>query len=138
MTTGTDTATLQALVRDSIDRWRSSGEPDAAGVLADNPELGGSKSLVMDLVLAEFNLRNAAGKPVAKSTFCNRFPAYRQSIVKMLEVQEFLDQCPQFALDEERTRWPVPGDEFLGYEIVEPLGRGGLARVFLARERAVG
>ena len=35
--------------------------------------------------------------------------------------------------DSGEVRWPLPGDELLGYEIVEPLGRGGLARVFLAR-----
>src|SRR6267142_1508550 len=129
MSCSTDSLSLKALVREQIDDWRSGGEPDAAGVLAEHPELRGAKSLVMDLVLAEFNLRTAAGDSIAKSTFCDRFPAYRQSIVKMLEVQEFLDQCPQFAVDDDKTRWPVPGDEFLGYEIVEPLGCGGLARV---------
>jgi hypothetical protein len=30
------------------------------------------------------------------------------------------------------------GEEFLGYELVEPLGRGGLARVYLAREVKLG
>src|SRR3954452_14387877 len=102
MTTNADTASLQALVRDSIDRWRASGEPDAAGVLAEHPELSDSKSLVMDLVLAEFNLSNAAGRPIAKSALCQRFPAWRQSIVKMIEVQEYLDQCPQFGIDDDR------------------------------------
>jgi len=133
-----DSVSLQALVRERIDDWHLSGQPDAASVLAEHPELRGAKSLVMDLVLAEFNLRTAAGDTIAKSTFCDRFPAYRQSIAKMLQVQEFLDECPQFAIEEQRARWPVTGDEFLGYEIVEPLGRGGLARVFLARELAVG
>ena len=133
-----DSVSLQALVREQIDDWRLRGQPDAAGVLAEHPELRGAKSLVLDLVLAEFNLRTAAGDTIAKSTFCDRFPAYRQSIAKMLQVQEFLDECPQFAREDRRARWPVPGDEFLGYEIVEPLGRGGLARVFLAHEPAVG
>src|SRR3954465_8595018 len=122
-----DTSNLQALVRERIDDWRSGGEPDAAGVLNEHPELRGAKSLVMDLVLAEYNVRTEAGDPVVKSTFCDRFPAYRQSIVRMLEVQEFLDQCPQFAIDEKRAPWPEPGDDFLGYEVVASLGNGGLA-----------
>lgn len=133
-----DTSSLQALVRERIDGWRSGGEPDAAVVLDEHPELRGAKSLVMDLVLAEYTLRTEAGHSIAKSTFCDRFPAYRQSIGRMLEVQEYLDQCPQFAIDQERAPWPEPGDDFLGYEVVESLGSGGLARVYLAREGAVG
>src|SRR5262249_26623644 len=87
--------------------------------------------------LAEYSVRTAAGDRIVKSDFCDRFPTYRQSIAKLLEVQEFLDQCPQFAIDDS-SRWPAPGEDFLGFEIVEPLGRGGLARVFLGRETAPG
>jgi serine/threonine protein kinase len=92
----------------------------------------------MDLVAAEYSIRLAAGEAVGKSAFCERFPAYRQSIAKLLQVQEYLDKCPTFAAKDDPTRWPGPGEEFLGYELVEPLGRGGLARVFLARELELG
>src|SRR5436190_14269723 len=133
-----ETRDLEAIVRERIDRWREGGEPDAAVVLAEHPELRGAKSLVMDLVAAEYSIRLAAGEAVGKSAFCERFPAYRQSIAKLLQVQEYLDKCPTFAAKDDPTRWPGPGEEFLGYELVEPLGRGGLARVFLARELELG
>jgi serine/threonine protein kinase len=128
---------LQALVRDKIDAWHAGQTPDASGLLAEYPQLRNAKSLVLDLALAEYSLRTAAGDDIAKSDFCDRFPAYRQSIAKLLEVQEFLDQCPQFAVDD-ATRWPLPGEDFLGFEIIEPLGRGGMARVFLARQPELG
>jgi len=118
---------LQTLVQDQIDSWRAGQEPNASQLLAEHPELRGAKSLVMDLALAEYTLRTEAGDKIVKSDFCDRFPAYRQSIAKLLEVQEFLDQCPQFAIND-ASRWPIPGDDFLGFEIVEPLGRGGLAQ----------
>ncbi len=89
-----DTRTLQALVRERIERWREGGEPDAAVVLAEHPELRGAKSLVMDLVLAEYSLRTAAGDAVGRDEFCDRFPTYRQSVARMLDVQDFLDKCP--------------------------------------------
>lgn len=128
---------LQTLVYERIDSWRAGEEPNASRLLTEHPELRGAKSLVMDLALAEYTLRTEAGDKIAKSEFCDRFPAYRQSIAKLLEVQEFLDQCPQFA-EKDSSRWPIPGDDFLGFEIVEPMGRGGLARVFLARELSLG
>ena len=55
-----------------------------ARVLAEHPELRGSKSLVMDLVLEEYSLRTAAGDQISKSDFCERFPAYRRSIAKLV------------------------------------------------------
>jgi serine/threonine protein kinase len=133
-----ETMTLQALVRERIDRWHEEGEPDAAVMLEEYPELRSRKSLVMDLALAEYSLRTETGSRIGREEFCDRFPTFRQSVARMLDVQDFLDKCPDAAAEEESARWPVLGAEFLGYELVEPLGRGGLARVYLARETKVG
>src|SRR3954462_5950452 len=134
MSRAADSITLEAVVRERIDRWQDGQKPDVAAVLADHPKLRGQKSLLLDLVLAEYSIRTAAGDAVSHRDFCDRFPTFRQSIAKMLHVQDCLDRCPDFAADEREVRWPVSGEEFLGYELVEPLGRGGLARVYLARE----
>jgi serine/threonine protein kinase len=133
-----ETMTLQALVRERIDRWHEEGEPDAVVMLEEYPELRSRKSLVMDLALAEYSLRTETGSRIGREEFCDRFPTFRQSVARMLDVQDFLDKCPDAAAEEESARWPVLGAEFLGYELVEPLGRGGLARVYLARETKVG
>jgi eukaryotic-like serine/threonine-protein kinase len=138
MSRAADSITLEAVVRERIDRWQDGQRPDVAAVLADHPEVRGHKSLLMDLVLAEYALRTAAGDAVSHSDFCDRFPSYRQSIARLLNVQDYLDRCPDFAADDREARWPVSGEEFLGFELVEPLGRGGLARVYLARECDVG
>src|SRR6185369_464651 len=89
---------LRTLVREKIDAWHSGQTPDASRLLAEFPGLRNAKSLVLDLALAEYSLRTAAGDQIAKTAFCDRFPTYKQSIAKLLEVQEFLDQCPQFAV----------------------------------------
>src|SRR4051812_42705409 len=101
-----ETKTLQTLVRERIDRWREGSEPDAAVVLAEHPELRGAKSLVLDLALAEYSLRTAAGDAVERDDFCDRFPTFRQSIAKMLDVQDYLDKCPD-VMEEELARWPL-------------------------------
>src|SRR5947207_5024949 len=105
---------LSTLVRDKIDAWHAGQTPDASQLLTEYPALRNAKSLVLDLALAEYEVRTAAGDKIAKSDFCERFPAYRQSLSRLLEVHEFLDQCPQFAVNY-ATRWPAPGDECLGF-----------------------
>ncbi|MBW8883912.1 MAG: hypothetical protein JF612_03855, partial [Planctomycetia bacterium] len=67
-----ETRTLQALVRERIDRWRGGSEPDATVVLEEYPELRGAKSLVLDLALAEYSLRTAHGGRVKRDEFCDR------------------------------------------------------------------
>ena len=129
---------LQALVQSQIESWRSGQDPDAAAFLDQHPELGGQKSLALDLIYEEYCLRTESGDTILKSTFCDQFPAYRQSIAKMIEVQEYLDRCPSFASEASEPLWPAPGQSFMGFDIVLPLGRGSLGRVFLAREPALG
>src|SRR5205809_7240061 len=110
MSSSDESQTLQTLVRERIDRWHERGKPDAAAVLTEHPELRGAKSLVMDLVLAEYSLRTEAGDAVERGKFCDRFPTYRQSIAKMLDVHDFLDKCPAFAAaEDEQVRWPLLG-----------------------------
>jgi tetratricopeptide (TPR) repeat protein len=135
--------TSSAIGGDALGR-RSDGErPRLASAAADwarGPgELRGTKSIVLDQVLSEYRERTAAGEEVRKGEFCERFPQYQSAILHQLEVEDaFIDLLPQFAVEDEPLRWPKPGQTFLGYEIVEQIGRGGVALVFLAREQAIG
>lgn len=133
-----DEPDLEALVQAQIDRWRQCGDADAAAFLNEHPELRRAKSLVLELIHEEYCLRRDAGHPVLKSQFCERFPTYRQSVFRMLEVQEYLDQRPAFAAELHEARWPVPGETFMGFDVVEMIGCGAVARVFLAREPDLG
>jgi serine/threonine protein kinase len=134
-----ESADLRSVVEDRIDRWHQGAKPDAARVLADHPEIESRRTLVLDLVWEEYTLRTSAGDEVSKSHFYERFPKYRRSIAKLLEVEDGLvDRRPPLDAEQVSARWPLSGEDLLGYDIVEPLGRGGLARVFLAREREVG
>lgn len=133
-----DPALLPPLVRDQIDSWQSGSQPDAAMFLAQHPELASDKTLVLKLAREEYYARARAGETLSKREFCDRFPAFQQSIEAMFEIEQYLDQCPQFALPRQQLPWPKCGDRFLGYEVVELLGSGALARVYFAREPALG
>jgi serine/threonine protein kinase len=122
------------LVRDTIARWRDGEHPDAAAVLKRHPDLSRHKSLAVDLIYEEYCLRSEAGDTLLRGTFCDQFPGYQQSLVKMLEVHEALAQSEAL----EPLVWPQVGESFAGYDLVDSLGRGSLARVYLARERALG
>jgi serine/threonine protein kinase len=133
-----DETHLQSLVRDTIRRWRGGERPDADALLQRHPALAENKSLAIDLIYEEFCLRSELGDTLVPSTFCERFPHFEQSLSKMLAVHETLEESSRTLSPPARSPWPKVGDLFLGYELVEALGRGSLARVFLAREAAVG
>jgi serine/threonine protein kinase/Tfp pilus assembly protein PilF len=127
---------LGSLVRERIDQWRAGAVPDTLALINEHPEIQRDKSLVLDLIFEEVSLKRQSGDTIVQSTVCERFPAYRGAIAHMLSVQEGLD--PHFSADNERLDWPQPGECFLGYDVVAHLGRGALARVYLAREPALG
>ena len=135
---GQDNVLLQELVRDTIRRWRSGEKPDADALLQRHPALSADKGLAIDLIYEEYCLRHEQGDTLVPSTFCERFPHYQQSLCKMLEVHEALEQSSLPTAPATKTPWPTVGESFMGYQLVEALGRGSLARVFLAREDAIG
>src|SRR5262249_45733713 len=88
MNSSPGSSTVQTLVRQRIGDWMAGETPDAAGLLAKHPELRGARSLVLDLALAEFNLRKAAGDTIGNAEFSERFPSHRHAILKQLAVQQ--------------------------------------------------
>src|SRR5262249_51445575 len=78
----------------------------------------------------------AAGVEVDPDAFCARFPAYQTSLRRLLEVHRELEANSDLLTRSDH--WPECGQEFFGFRLEAELGRGAFARVFLAREPAVG
>jgi serine/threonine protein kinase len=113
---------------------------EAHAVLQDHPELAADKSAVLDLAYEEFSQRAARGEALDPDLFAARFPDFRHSLRRMLKWHTVLSHNAS-ALRRCATaeiRWPRSGDRFLGFELLEELGRGAFSRVFLANEEAVG
>ena len=123
-----------SLVREVISRWRGGERPDARAFLEAHPEIQQRKTLAIDLIYEEYCLRQEQGETCVASTFMSRFPAYKQSLARMLDVHQFMAEADESAT----PRWPEIGSEFLGFEIVEQIGAGAVAKVYLARETEVG
>ena len=132
------TRSTPELVSEVIESWRTGSAPDAAGFLASHPEIGKQKSFVLDLALEEFCLRRQAGEPLTPSTFCDRFPTYRQTLSRLLEVEEYFSRNSVLRAFNEVIEWPQMGETFCGFALQAELGRGSFSRVYLAKEVAVG
>ena len=149
-----DTQDVQGLVASVISTWRTSGQPKACDVLAKHPSLREHKSAVLDLAFEEYELRRSKGEHVAPSVFCEQFPGFQKSVRRLLNVHwEWCDDSPEdlealareYEADLEKERllhapidWPQVGEQYLGFELHEELGKGAFARVYLASETALG
>lgn len=130
-------AAPESLVREAIESWRNGTPPDAAEFLSANPEVRNRKSLAMDLIYEEYCLRHESGEALAPSTFCQKFPTYRQSLQRMLDVHQFMDAHPEGA-EEKGWLWPESGETVLGFQILQKLGEGAIAKVYLAQQPDLG
>ncbi len=107
-------------------------EPGSAFDLLDPSE----RSALLDRAYDEYCDLTEAGLRVDPSEYCERFPAFRTSLARLLGAHQRLEDSAVVA--EIPITWPDPGEEFLGYNLTRVLGQGAFARVYLARERAVG
>jgi tetratricopeptide (TPR) repeat protein len=140
---GNDTVpNLDELVSSVIERWRSGEQPNTAKVLDSHPELRAQHSVVLNLAAEEYELRKQAGEKLSRKDFSDRFPSFQKSIVRDLEVREYMAEHPDISSDMAAEfagpAWPQLGDDLADFTIAEALGRGALARVYLARQKTVG
>jgi serine/threonine protein kinase len=110
---------------------------DAQSILDAHPELSAQKSAVLDVVYEEFCRRIEQGESVEPRQFAGRFPAINRSLLRLIEVHQLLHAGHASLLDT-NVGWPVAGDLWLDFELLEELGRGAFSRVYLARDKALG
>ena len=113
-------------------------EFDAQSILEDHPGLAQYGSIVVDLAYEEFVRRVDAGENTDLHEFAGRFHEVSSSLMKVLEVHEYLETHPEEFCAEPAVRWPQEGDEVACFTLVRELGRGGFSRVFLAHEKDLG
>ncbi len=116
--------------------WREGASPDAASALRAHPDLLQYPSLAMDLVYEEYCVREAAGSAPEVEEFCQQFPAFQSQIRELLEGHRLLADHPE--LFDPTTDWPRAGDRFEQLTIVQEVGRGAFAHVYLARDPETG
>jgi serine/threonine protein kinase len=99
------------------------------------PELKSDDVRVVSLAYAEFCAREVLGQGISIESFCDKYPDWRVSIRRQLELHEMLSIPSNELYGHEQARhFPKVGECAEHFELIDELGRGGSARVFLARD----
>ncbi len=135
-------SSLQELADKLRSAWSQNHPPSLASYLKEHSELCSDNSLVIDLAIDEYRLRRNQGQVSSIGQYCKPFSAVssaiQSSIYRQIEVERYLDDHPELRLVEDQTEWPSAGDEIVGYHVLEELGRGALARVYLCSQSMLG
>ena len=127
---------LRAYVSDLILRSASEEGFDAQKIIDANPEIQNHRSLVLDLVYEEYCRRKEAGEDLGQESFVQNFPDYEHSLLQVLQVHHYLETSGTVS-EKKQIEWPTPGETFGDYQILQQIGRGSFAQVFLAEQISV-
>lgn len=123
------------LVRQFAKCWTRGDRPDAVEWVAAHEPLRLHRSFALDVAYEEFCQRTAGGEQLDTAAFCRQFPEFRSSLYRLLSAHRLLIDSRQPG--ETALHWPQVGDQLLGLRLLDVLGRGAFARVFLAAEPAL-
>ena len=98
------------------------------------------RSSAVSLAYAEFCNLQEAGRTPSINSFCEKYSGWENSIRQQLELHQLLSiPSNELARSEATARhFPKPGETIDRFELVNELGRGGSARVFLAHDTSLG
>lgn len=128
---------LAALIKRDLQQRSERGErPAAADYFARYPELLGAPERVLSLIYEEFCLSEERGERPDAEVFCARYAPWRDSLASQLRYHQVISQV--VGSPTPPPPFPAPGEYFKEFWLCSELGRGGAARVFLAREKSLG
>jgi serine/threonine protein kinase/TPR repeat protein len=107
-----------------------------------SPELASDRSFIIEKAVDEFLTKSATAPTVSPSEFSAQFaefgPSIQSSIYRQLEVECFLKRHSWLKGNFDNQEWPSRGDTCGSFLVVEEIGHGAIARVYLCRQPDVG
>ncbi len=134
-------ARLALLRADLSLRWEAGDKAGARWYLDRHTDL--SEDTIVALVYEEFCLLEEDGEHPEPAQFLDRFPDVATALRRVLDIHGLVGsgstRAPSLlsptGSGEHACAFPEAGQTISGFSLVEELGRGAFARVFLARER---
>jgi len=130
-------------------RHETREQPRVEQYLSRFPDL--DSQIVLALLYEEFCLREEAGQRPDPEEFARRFPDHAGALRRVLEIHDLVGGSHDATIDlgsstiahsagrtgasPPEAPFPDSGQSIGGFRLVEELGRGSFARVFLAQER---
>jgi len=130
-----------AAKRSWLARWRESWrgmKKLSATEFPDPSELPLRANSVLSRAYSEYCRREATGEPIDRKEFCGEFAAYQQPLARMLVIHDYLKANGRLSANSELLEaWPETGEMVGGFRLIDGLGLGAFARVYVAAEPAV-
>ena len=131
--------TLLALLRVDLALRREAGEATPLEGYRER-HLDLADDALVALIYEEFCLREEAGEAPDPADYAARFPDLAAPLAEILQIHDFVKLPPTGSTRPDDSpgadlHFPESGQTIGGFFLVEELGRGSFARVFLARER---
>ena len=128
----------EELVADAKLRWRSGEQVDATALLDQCPIIASRKSLLMDLAYEEFCQEVDSSDTASVDNFLHRYSSIRNSLQRQIEVHQMVESNPELFGVSQEFAWPEPGERIFDFTVLEQLGRGAFARVYLCTQEGLG
>ncbi len=106
--------------------------------MAANVGAASTNSHLLDQAYEEYCELRENDDSVDKSMFVDRYPDIKHSLIRRIEVHEYLADV-DFGLEESDLKEVEPGDTlFSSFRVIEKLGHGALGHVFLCEQEGLG
>jgi serine/threonine protein kinase/Tfp pilus assembly protein PilF len=132
---------LLALLRADLSMRRAAGElVRVEWYLRRFPEL--PPEVLVALAYEEYCVREESGEVPDRQEYHARFPDIASEVRQLIDIHEFVDSSRGLLDGHESIapapNWPRAGEMITGFRLIDELGKGAIARVFLAAECRLG